>query len=77
MYDLKGASKNNNELNPHVIITITWSIFFKSWTTIAINVKGTANFNPNCSGTNEPRIIPDNVDSCQKIQRVPPEPSKW
>ncbi len=39
-------------------------------------VKGTANFNPSSSGTNEPRIIPAKVDNCQKIQRVPPEPSK-
>ena len=77
MYDLKGASKNNNELNPQVIITITWSNFFKSWTTIAINVRGTANFYPISSGTNEPRTIPAKVDNCQKIQRVPPEPSKW
>ena len=25
---------------------MTWSNFFKSWTTIAINVRGIANFNP-------------------------------
>ena len=60
MYDLKGASKNNNELNPHVIITITWSIFFISWTTIAIKVNGIANFNPKFSGMNDPKSIPDN-----------------
>ena len=76
IYDLKGASKNSKELKPQVIITITWSNFFKSWTTIAIKVRGTANFNPSSSGTNEPRIIPDNVANCQQIQRVPPEPSK-
>ena len=46
MYDLKGASKNNNELNPHVIITITWSNFLISWTTIAIKVKAVLAYVP-------------------------------
>ena len=77
MYDLKGASKNNKELNPHVIITITWSNFLISWTTIAIKVKGTANFSPNSSGTKEPRIIPASVDICQQTHKVPPLPNKW
>ena len=54
---MNGASKNNKELKPQVIITITWSNFFKSWTTIAINVKGIANFNPSSSGTNDPKIF--------------------
>ena len=72
MYDLKGASKNNNELNPHVIITITWSNFLKSWTTIAMKVKGIANFKPNSSGTNDPKTIPAKVDNCQNIHSVTP-----
>ena len=74
---MNGASKNNKELKPQAIITITWSIFFKSWTTIAIKVRGIANFNPSSSGTNEPKIIPDKVAICQQTQSVPPVPIKW
>ena len=77
MYDLNGASKNNNELKPQVIITITWSIFFKSWTTIAIKVSGIANFNPSSSGTNDPKIIPESVEICQQTHNVQPVPIKW
>ena len=77
MYDLNGASKNNSELKPQVIITIRWSIFFKSWTTMAINVKGIANFNPSSSGTNDPKIIPDRVAICQQTHIVQPVPIRW
>ena len=77
IYDLNGASKNNKALTPQTIITITWSIFFKSWTIIAIKVRGIANFKPNSSGTNEPNIIPANVEICQQTQSVLPVPIKW
>ena len=62
---------------PDTIITKTWSIFLKSWTIIAINVRGIANFNPNSSGTIEPSRIPTIVDICQLNHKVIPEPIKW
>ena len=77
MYDFNGALKNSKELIPQTNITITWSNFFKSWTTIAIKVKGIVNFSPSSSGTKEPNMIPDKVANCQQVQSVQPEPIKW
>ena len=47
-----------------------------SCTIIAMKVRGIANFKPSSSGTNEPNIIPANVEICQQIQSVLPVPIK-
>ena len=77
MYELNGILYKIKALTPETIITITWSIFLRSWTIIAIKVNGIANFKPNSSGIKDPKIIPNIVEICQLIQRVIPAPIIW
>ena len=43
----------------------------------AFNKSGIANFNPSSSGTNDPKIMPDNVAICQQTHMVHPVPIRW
>ena len=76
MYALNGTSKNNNEENPEISITITWSNFLKSFIIIAKKVSGIANFKPQCSGIIEPKKIPIIVVSCHVVHKVTPAPRR-
>ena len=78
IYALKGIKWYPKvAIKPDTNITITFLIFLKSLISKARKVMGIANFNPNSSGTIDPKNIPPKVEICQIVQQVTPPPNKW